>query len=190
MIVPNLASRVRLNSRPVWILTIVAGSIALVLTVVNIRMYLASNQALAELIVRRDALQAQQLALTEELGGHVEVLERVPWRSLGIRVNAVNKVLVEHQFSWTLLLDHLGEVLPWQVRLVSITPSVSDGKAELAVTAVSQDREGFLNFLDRLVADPHFLEPIPSAEEWPEGGMGVEYFFKMRIGYVAEGDSQ
>lgn len=188
MKIPNLASRPKLNTRPVWLVVGVAGTFALILTAVNIRLYLASNQELSVQIARRDALQLRRNVLADELTTHAEVLDKVPWRSLGARVNAVNTVLAEHRFSWTALLDHLGVVLPWQVRLVSVTPSLDGESVNLAIKAVSQDRNGFLDLLDRMVDDPHFENPIPKREIWPESGKGVEYAFTMSVAYLPHGE--
>lgn len=188
MIVANLASKPRLNTRPVWIVTGVAVLIGLVLAAVNVRLFLTSNQTLEEQIVRRDMLQIQRNELRREFSGHAAVLERVPWKSLGARIELVNEVLEEHRFSWSDLLDHLAEVLPWQVRIVSVSPSVGKEGVTLGLEAVSKDREGFLNLLDRMVADPYFDDPLPSREDWPEGGQSSEYVFSMRVLFLPEGE--
>ena len=188
MIVANLASKPRLNTRPVWVLTWAAVLIGLVLTAVNIRLFLSSNQTLEEQIVRRDMLQIQRDDLAGEFSTHAAVLEQVPWGSLGARVNLVNEVLAEHRFSWSVLLDHMAEVLPWQVRVVSVSPSLGDDGVTLALEAVSKDREGFLDLLDRMVDDPYFDDPLPSRETWPEGGKSSEYLFRMRAIYHPEGE--
>ncbi len=188
MIVANLASKPRFNTRPVWILTGAAVLIGLVLTAVNIRLFLSSNQTLEEQIVRRDMLQLRRDALGGEFSGHSAVLDQVPWQSLGARIELVNEVLAEHRFSWSDLLDHLAEVLPWQVRVVSVSPSLDDDGVTLDLEAVSKDREGFLDLLDRMVADPYFDDPLPSRETWPEGGQSSEYLFRMRVVYLPEGE--
>ncbi len=188
MIIANLASKPRSNTRPVWILTGAAVLIGLVLTAVNIRLFLSSNQTLEEQIVRRDMLQMQRDALAGEFSAHSAVLEQVPWTSLGARVNLVNEVLEEHRFSWSDLLDHLAQVLPWQVRVVSVSPSLGDDGVTLVLEAVSKDREGFLDLLDRMVDDPYFDDPLPSRETWPEGGKSSEYLFRMRVIYLPDGE--
>ncbi len=188
MIVSNLASRPKLNTRPVWLVVACAGTIALILAAVNIRLYVVSNHAMSEQIARRDSLQIRRDALADELSSHASVLEKVPWAPFGARVRAVNTVLAEHQFSWTGLLDHLADVLPWQVRMVSVTPSSSDEGTKLSLTAVSKDREGFLKLLDRMAEDPHFHEPIPKRETWPEGGKSVEYTFSLTVQYLPQGE--
>jgi Tfp pilus assembly protein PilN len=188
VIVSNLASRPKLNTRPVWLVVACAGTIALILAAVNVRLYVVSNQAIIEQLARRDALQVRRDTLADELSEHASVLEKVPWAPFGARVRAVNAVLAEHQFSWTGLLDHLADVLPWQVRMVSVSPSPNDEGAMLSLTAVSKDREGFLELLDSMVEDPHFDDPTPRRENWPEGGRSVEYQFTMTVQYQPQGE--
>ncbi len=183
MIVPNLAARPRINTRPVWIVTAVAVAIGLVLTAINVRLFLSSNQTLEELIVRRDMLQLQRDALAQEFSGHAEVLGSVPWKGLAARIQRVNDILEEHGFSWSGLLDDLAAVLPWQVRVVSVAPTLGDDGVTLSLQAVSKDRDGFLDLLDRMVADPHFEDPLPSRETWPEGGQSAEYVFALSVTY-------
>ena len=190
MIVANLASKPRLNTRPVWVLTWAAVLIGLVLTAVNTRLFLSSNQTLDEQIVRRDMLQLQRDALAGEFSGHAAVLEKVPWQNLGARIQLVNEVLAEHRFSWSDLLDRLAEVLPWQVRVVSVSPLLGDEEVTLVLEAVSKDRDGFLELLDRMVTDPYFDDPRPSRETWPEGGQSSEYLFSMRVLYLPEGEGE
>ncbi|RLE24126.1 MAG: hypothetical protein DRJ65_10535 [Acidobacteria bacterium] len=189
MIVANLASKPRLNTRPVWVLTGAAVFIGLVLTAVNIRLFLSSNQTLEEQIVHRNMLQIQRDALAEEFSMHAGVLQGVPWNNLGARINLVNEVLEEHRFSWSDLLEQLAEVLPWQVRIVSVAPSLGEDGVSLTLVAVSKDRAGFLDLLDRMVADPNFSDPRPSRETWPEGGQSSEYLFRMRAMYLPGGEA-
>lgn len=187
MIFPNLASKPRLNTRPVWLLTLAAGAVALILAAVNIQLYVATSRDLSEQIALREELQTSRDKVAGAFKEHLAVLDRVPWKGLGGRIEAVNKVLAEHQFSWTRLLEDLGEVLPWQVRVVSVSPTVKDGVVTLSMNAVSQDRDGFLELLDNMVNDSRFVDPVPSRETWPEAGDVVGYSFSMRVQYVAGG---
>jgi hypothetical protein len=70
-----------------------------------------------------------------------------------------------------------------------VAPSLDKDGARLSLSAVSQDRDGFLELLDRMVRDPHFEEPIPQHENWPEGGKSVEYTFSMTVLYLPQGVS-
>lgn len=180
MIIPNLASRPHLNTRPVWVVTAVAVLIALIFAAINTRVWLKSNRSLEEQIVLYDELEVEYQRLTAEVGQQAESLNRVPWRSLAARVNAVNTVIREHEFSWIGLLDDIERVLPYDVRLTKITPKVEAESVNLSLMAIGRTREALLDFLDTLIRDPSFSEPTPSSEITPEES-GFGYVLNLTV---------
>ncbi len=190
MNIPNLASRPHLNVRPVWVMSVLVLILGLVIGGIDMSLYYRSSEDLAGLLVERDGLKARRAELIAGLQEHLKALDSVPWTALRRRVNSVNAVLGEHRFSWGRLLDDLGEVLPWQVRLVTVSPSHGEEGISLTIKAVSQDREGFLNFLDALVRDPRFSDPVPGRETWPESGETIQYLFNLEVRYDPEGEGR
>ena len=180
MIVPNLASRPHLNTRPVWLVTATAAFIALVFAVVNTSVWLKSSRSLEEKIVEYDRLELEYQRLTTEVGDQAENLNRVPWKSLAARVNAVNAVILEHEFSWIGLLDDIERVLPYDVRLTKITPKVNVDTVNLSLTAIGRTRDALLDFFDTLIEDPSFSDPTPLSEITPEES-GLGYVFTMTV---------
>jgi Tfp pilus assembly protein PilN len=186
VILPNLASKPFLNTRPVWLVTILSGFLALVLVVLNIVFYMSSNRTLAPQIEERDRLQAQHDALVAEIEDQVEVLKKVPWRSLAARVNATNLILREHGFSWLKLLDDIERVMPYDVRIVQIAPSVGANQVNLSLTVVTKNRDAMLEFLENLIADPSFARPTPSRERTPEESDEIGYLLSLTVQYLAD----
>ena len=180
MIAPNLASRPHLNTRPVWVVTAVAAMIALIFAVVNTQVWLKSSRSLEEQIVRYDQLEAEYQRLTTEVSEQAENLNRVPWKSLAARVNAVNTVIREHEFSWIGLLDDIERVLPYDVRLTKISPNLNADTVNLSLTAIGRSREALLDFFDTLIKDPSFSDPTPLSEMTPEES-GLGYVFNMTV---------
>ena len=180
MIVPNLASRPHLNTRPVWLVTAVAAFFALVFAVVNTQVWLKSSRSLEEQIILHDQLEVEFQRLTTEVGEQAERLNRVPWRSLAARVNAVNTVIREHEFSWIGMLDDIERVLPYEVRLTKISPKFDVGSVNLSLMAIGRTREALLDFFDALIQDPSFSEPTPSSEITPEES-GFGYVFNLTV---------
>jgi Tfp pilus assembly protein PilN len=175
MIAPNLASQPHLNTRPVWIVTIVAAFLAVIFAVVNLTVWLESSHSLEEQIQLYDQLERDFDRLTTEVGQQAESLNRVPWKSLTAKVNGVNSVIREHEFSWIGLLDDIERVLPYDVRLTKITPKVDGNTINLSLSAIGRTREALLEFLDTLIADPSFSDPNPLSEMTPEkSGFGYE----------------
>jgi Tfp pilus assembly protein PilN len=186
MMVPNFAREPFLNTRPVWLVTVVAGLLALILGLVNTHLFLESNQELATQMEFRDRLQRERAVLNEGLLAEVQALNSVRWGTLSDRVSTLNAVINEHAFSWLTLLDHLEATLPYGVRVISISPSVGDEGVELTLDAVARTRDDMLEFLDRLIDDPHFDEPLPSGEIWPETSHTIGYSFDLSMQYIPE----
>ncbi len=168
MIAPNLASKPHLNTRPVWIVIVVAALLAVVFAVVNVLVWTESNRALAEQLGDLEELEAEHRRLTSEVEERVAALDRVPWRSLGARVHGINSVIREHEFSWIGLLDDIERVLPYDVRLTKISPKVGVDRVSLSLEAVGKTREALLELLDNMILDPSFTEPTPLSEITPE----------------------
>lgn len=185
MITPSLASRPFLNTRPVWVMTIAAGVIALILIALNLRFFLITNRAVEEEIATRDALEESYIELGSAARQEIAMLNRVPWRSLEARVNATNLVLREHAFSWLRMLDDIEHVMPYDVRLTRITPSVSPEGVMLAFEVVARNRDAMLNFIDNLVEDPRFDDPVLANETTPEDSDTGTYVLNMRVQYLA-----
>ena len=76
MITPSLASRPFLNTRPVWMMTIAAGCLALVLMVLNIRFFLITNRAVEDEIATRDALEERYGELEDDGSAGDRLLEQ------------------------------------------------------------------------------------------------------------------
>lgn len=168
MIAPNLASKPRLNTRPVWLVAAAAAFIALVFAAVNTSVWLNSSRSLEEQILLHQELEAENQRLSLDVGEQAESLNNVPWKSLSAKVTAVNTVIREHEFSWIGLLDDIERVLPYDVRLTKISPRVDVDKVNLSFTAIGRTREALLDLLDALIEDPSFSEPELRAEATPE----------------------
>jgi len=183
MIAPNLATRPFLNTRPVWLVTGAAGVLALLFFILNVSFYFSSNRTLAPQLERARELRAQRDTLSGEAQTVLRDLEKVPWKSLSGRVQATNLVLREWSFSWLRLLDDIERVMPRDVRIVRIAPVVSVDGVTLNLMAVARTRDDILEFLDNLIVDPSFSNPIPLREGLPEESATAGYEITMRVNY-------
>lgn len=183
MITPNLATRPFLNTRPVWLVTAAAGLATLILLALNLRLFLVANRSLEDEMASRDVLLERHQLLETEVRKDIGALERVPWRSLTRRVEATNLILREHAFSWLGMLDDIERVMPYDVRLTRIAPSVGADGVTLSLELIAHNREAMLQLLDNLIADPLFSSPTPSSEATPEGETTADYVMSLRVNY-------
>ena len=180
---PNLASRPFLNTRPVWVVTSIAILIALVFAVVNVRTWVHTTDVLAEQLALKERLEAERDAIETAARRDVAALDDVPWGSLRARVTQTNRVLREHRFSWLQLLDDIERVLPYDLRMIRIGPSVEQEGVNLNMAFVARNREAMLDLIDAMIADPRFEDPLPRIEKTPEDSQGGSYNVTMTAVY-------
>ncbi len=180
---PNLAERPFLNTRPVWLVAAAAGALALALIVANAVSFVYTGSTLAPLVERRDQLVVEERALVARLSGLVTDLSKVPWRSLGARIDATNVILREHNFSWLAMLDDVERVMPYDVRIVQISPDVGPAEVDLNLRVIAKTREAMIEFLENLVSDPSFSRPTPQSETTPEQSQSGSYQMSLSVRY-------
>jgi len=188
--IPNLASRPFLNTRPVWVLTVVAGVMAAGFAAVDVHLYLRNRHDLAVQFEHREELQQKYIQLKTDTQEHLDVLAAVPWQTLETRVERFNLLMKERSFSWLDLLSDIERVMPYQVRLTDISPQVSADGISLGLEAVARSREAMLSLYDNLIADPSFSTPLPRREVDPESGTAIGYLFTLSVTYHPGGESQ
>lgn len=186
MISPNLASRPFLNTRPVWLVTGAAAVLTVLLVILNVSFYIRSNRTLAPQLARYQQLRAEHQAMTTQVQTLVSELEKVPWRSLEGRVEATNVVLREWSFSWVRLLDDIERVVPREVRILKIGPSIGPEEVTLSLFIVARSRDAMIEFLTNLIDDPSFSKPIPIREGLPEESDLAGYELTLRVTYHPE----
>jgi hypothetical protein len=149
----------------------------------NVGFYIRNNRILEPKTTHRDRLATEERALAAEVGGVVESLDGVPWTSLESRVNATNSILREHSFSWLKLLDDVARVMPYDVRVIRISPEVGPETATLNLVIVAQTRDDLLELLGNLVDDPSFSRPTPRQEQGPEEADFPGYVLALSVQY-------
>ncbi len=121
----NLATQPFRRDRPLLVLSGIAGAALLVLLGVQIYLSYAQRDQLAaghrnvdQLQRRVRALAAQQAKLDAILHepGNAEVLERGLF---------LNELLYRKGISWTRILQDLEKVVPYNVRIMSIRPTIN-----------------------------------------------------------------
>ena len=180
---PNLAARPFLNTRPVWLVAAAAGLLALALVVANVVFFVRTGRTLSPLIEHRDRLVVEERALSAKLSGLVAELAKVPWKSLGARVDATNVILREHNFSWLAMFDDVERVMPYDVRIVQVSPEVGPSEVDLNIRVVAKTRDAMIELLENLVTDPSFSRPTPRSETTPEQSQSGSYLMALSVRY-------
>ena len=115
--------------------------------------------------------------------------------TLNRRARAVNFEIKRRRFAWSRLFDHLSELLPPDVRLVSLSPDFSDrdsrsrraspDEVKLELRGVAEGGEDILALLDALFTHPAFRDPNLSREDRRQDGLTD---FVLEVSYLREAD--
>lgn len=176
----NLASRPWQNTRPFWITVAVASVLILVLLVNNVQAawtyYMETEEtraAISDIQTRATAEKQAAARLQEQIDG----LDR---NDLMRRVDFVNRQIAERAFSWSQLLDHLERVIPDDVRLTSLRPSIEEnGRIQLALNCKAKNQHAYVDTIRQITADPYFHNPYPLSESTKDG----EVSFTLQVTY-------
>jgi Tfp pilus assembly protein PilN len=177
---PNLATRPFRNERLPALLLGVALLGLLALTVkhgVFLRGVLPSRTAAVEGEVR--GLEQDLVALRAELRS---LPRSRPQEGVLTEWQVIRGLVDQRVFSWARLLGRLEAVLPPDVRLVSIAPSVKDGQIILDIAAVGRSVSDGFGLMKALEATPDFDDVVPQSvgEVADSGGVRGEIHYTMK----------
>ncbi|WP_298035954.1 PilN domain-containing protein [uncultured Desulfuromonas sp.] len=147
----NLASRTYVNRRALYTLyTVLLGALALVL-VINLSYYIRLQGQSRQVKAHLAEVEAELESLKDGEGGKIRAED---FQRLEDQVAFANELLDKDSFRWTELLGRLEEVTIEGVSLRSIQPDYQTGSLNLR--AAAKDVGILRDFLDSLIASPHF----------------------------------
>lgn len=193
----NLAKQPFLNPRPVLRVALVLWVLGLAVAAFNVRLYLKHysgsstsrerEQALRETLTRERAAVQE---LETELAGY-----DVAWQNEQSKF--LNTKIAQRTFSWSELFDRLGEAMPADIRLHTLTPSfgegrgrrttLAEGEALLVIRGQARSSQVVLEFVDALFAHSDFRAPDLTGEALQETGL---IDFGLSVIYAAGWDEQ
>lgn len=161
----NLASEPFVNRTPQALLVGALFTAAAALTAWNVTTIVRSVSEAKAVEGQLASLKSEEERLKREGEALQQRLDRVDVRPLQLRAAAANEVLAEKALSWSLLLDRLEELLPWDAALRSVDASVGSAGVKLTMRVRARDQEQLLDLLDALEASPCFSEAYPGDEK-------------------------
>ena len=94
------------------------------------------------------------------------------------RWGMLKELIDRRSFSWGALLGDLEDLLPRDLRLVSIAPSLEEGVTELELRAVARSRTEGYEFVRVLQESGRFSRAIPVSVA--AAALGEEFVYRMR----------
>ncbi|HXI12552.1 MAG TPA: hypothetical protein VNM92_07895 [Thermoanaerobaculia bacterium] len=168
----NLAAKPYRNYRPVWIAVALLSVVTLALTLYNVDAayrYFVNTKETRARIASIDQETATEVKRNQELESQ---LKRVNVVQLGFQTTYINARIAERAFSWSQLLDQLERVLPNDVRLVQLNPTVDkQGATHVQLSLESKTPAGLIKTIQKLQGTPYFSRPFPLSQSTRDGGL-------------------
>lgn len=168
----NLASKPYRDFRAPYAVLGLAALVALVLMVYNVLTayrYLVDTKETRAEITAIDEEAARERALAETMEKRIAAIDA---ETLDEQARFINEQIRERAFSWSEMMTGLEALLPGDIRLTSLNPSVDeDGNVKLSLQCVSRNKDGLILLLDRLYASPSFGKSFPTNDAIEAGGL-------------------
>jgi Tfp pilus assembly protein PilN len=197
----NLASRPFANTRPLRRVALLLWVVGAVLAAAAGWLYWHSFFGIEGGREKIAAVDRSLEAERRRLAAAEQALAGMDLRSQNVEAAYLEARLRERTFPWSALFEHLAQVLPRHVRLVSLAPQAGDprasrraqsllrsrrpgsmaasGRVYLQMSGVAADDEALTNLLDRLFASQWFANPSLPNERNENGqlafSLGVSY---------------
>lgn len=180
----NLAARPYRDYRPVYAVVVILSLLTAFLMLNNIETYyryIHETQSTRAKIAQveeqgRIERQKEEAARQGVAGLDLAKLER--------QTRFVNAKLAERAFSWSRLLDSLESILVNDVRLVSVFPNFTEtGPIGLQMSFEAKSGDGMITTINRMNADPQFVDAFPSNETVLDDGT---YTFTLAAQYLPD----
>jgi len=158
----NLASQPFRRDRAI-LLSSTAVSLALVATL-GLLVYLAMLDRAQYADLRHDVARLnRQIQAANAAEGAAERVLRKPDNAEVLETSLlINNLLVYKSVSWSRLFSDLEKTVPYNVKVLSLRPSVNaESRVTLDMTVGSESPEGLIGFLKALESSPVFGEVTP-----------------------------
>lgn len=170
----NLTTSPRENRRPFLAAATLIGAIGLIaLAFLSRAAYRSwqSNRAARANMAELEQQIRESSARQTELAAYFRAPEA---QKILDRANFLNSLIGERSFPWTKIFAALEETLPPGVRVVSISPHLINGRAELALTIGAANDEQKLHFLEAMEKSKSFSNVQPLSEHRSDEASAVD----------------
>ena len=153
----NLASEPFQKNRPILVASGLLAILLVVTLALQVNSILGERSAASESREKNAQLQRQLTALNNE-AARLQSRLRLPENAAVFeRSQFINLLLQRKAISWTRLFDDLEKVMPHNVRLIAVRPSVTaDNLVQLDMVVGAKDPEPVIDLLKRLENSPLF----------------------------------
>jgi hypothetical protein len=181
----NLATKPFRNNAILWASMGICIVALCVFSWWNVRAFRTVDESLAHWSEALSKRQDDMNRLAVDVASMNAEVGRFDLERLGERSEFANGIIMSRLLSWSTLFDRLEVVQPENVRLRSISPTVSSTGIDIAVNGISKDHESLLSFEEALLDSKYFKLVYPLQESSERNQSEIN--FNLLFGYLPQG---
>jgi Tfp pilus assembly protein PilN len=171
MLRTNLSTRPFYNERALHGVVGVTAAIVVALTLFNLTQIVLLTRRQSALSSQAAAAETRAAELRSRAARTRQTLNVKQIDTISSAAREANTIIGQRLFSWTDLLNRLGEALPDNVRITALRPDVArDGTITISMTVFSESVDDIEQFMANLENSTAFSEVYPISDEPVETG--------------------
>jgi hypothetical protein len=170
MLKGNLSTRPFYNER---LVALALGALLLVAasaTLLNARQLITLSQERSALRGRVEQDQAEATRINADTLALQQNVDRTTLRLLAASTHEANSLIARRTFSWTAFFGLIERTLPFDVRLVAVSPRTERGVFHIAMHVIARDLDDVDAFTSALLDTGAFRNIVPSEQRPREDG--------------------
>ena len=164
MLRSNLATRPFYNERLVSLAIVLVALVALSLTVFNATRLLALVSDRSGIQARINADRDEAARVTSHAAALRKGIDRPMIARLAASTHEANALIDERTFSWSALFARLERTLPFDVRVVAVSPEVGQNVLKVSLSVVAKELDDVAEFIDNLSDTGAFYDVQPTEQ--------------------------
>jgi hypothetical protein len=169
----NLATRPFYNQRLVTLLLLLVAVGVAALTLFNVREFMALSAKRGELKTRIDQDRAEADRIAGENARLRQTVDYAALRRLSGDTAEANTLIDERTFSWTTFFTIVQDAIPYDVRLISVTPKIEKTRIQIRLVAFAKSQADLYEFIARLQRTKKFRDSLITSQQIQDDGVSV-----------------
>jgi type IV pilus assembly protein PilN len=173
----NLASRSYVNKKTLYLAYLLCGVVLVVGLFYTLGYYFELQKQIDTTENRLAELEEKILA---SQGGDADDYSVARYEKVLAEIELANEILDRDSFRWTVLLDQLEQVVPGNVRILSISPDHDSNTVELS--CVAKNLKDMKRFLDNLIKSEVYEDVLllgQASEKSASGDAGISFTIEL-----------
>lgn len=166
----NLSTRPFYNERLVTLVLVLVAVATAALALFNVTQIVLHSTERSGYIANAERDQAEAARIRAEAAALTKTVDPARLKYLSLATREANDLIDQRTFSWTAFFGHVEKTLPFDARLLAVSPRVEKGEFRIAMIVMGKRRSDLKDFTDKLLATGAFYDVGTSGQMQNDDG--------------------